>query len=256
MDVKTVIEMYTENNLSTKAIADNFDTYPNKIRRVLISNGVELRSKSEAQKEALKSGRHSHPTKGKTRTEEVKDKISISLEKTWADLPKKERKRRSALAKEQWEKMSDHEKAELRSKAAKALLLTIKEGSKPEKLLYEKIYSSGREVILHKKDLIEGTKYEMDLFLPELSTIIEVDGPQHFKPVFGEKMLRGYVKHDIIKNGVLVKRGYCVIRVKYLCPTFTRSVGRRLWELVEPVLQQVEKKFPSKNKRLIELEIC
>ena len=209
MDVKTVIEMYTKNNLSTKAIADNFDTYPNKIRRVLISNGIELRSKSDAQKEALKSGRHSHPTKGKVRTEDVKDKISISLEKTWANLPKKERKRRSKLAKEQWEKMPEYAKEELRSKAAKALLLTIKEGSKPEKLLYEKIHASGREV-----------------------------------------------KHDIIKNGVLIKRGYCVIRVKYLCPTFTRAVGRKLWELVEPVLQQVEKKFPSKNKRLIELEIC
>ena len=67
--------------------------------------------------------------------------------------------------------------------------------------------------------------------------------------------MREYVKHDIIKNGILLKRGYCVIRVKYLCSNYSRAVGRRLWELVEPVVNRVNKKFPTKENRLIELEI-
>ena len=255
MDVKKIITMYVEENMSTRAIADTFNTYPNKIRRTLVSSGIELRSKSEAQKEALKSGRHSHPTKGKPRPEEVKDKISISLEKVWSEVSDEERSRRSELAKKQWDSMSEQEKIDLRKKASEALFLTIKEGSKPEKFLHEKLQQAGYEVYLHKKDMIEGKKYEMDLFLPEISTIIEVDGPQHFVPVFGEKMLRQYVKHDIIKNGILIKRGYCVVRIKYLCTTFTRAAGRRLWELVEPVVDKIENKFPPQNKRLIELEI-
>jgi len=255
MDIKKIIDMYVEENMSTRAIADTFSTYPNKIRRALVSSGIELRSKSDAQKEALKSGRHSHPTKGKPRPEEVKDKISISLEKAWSEVSDKERSRRSALAKKQWENMPEQEKIDLRKKASEALFLTIKEGSKPERFLYEKLQQAGHEVFLHKKDMIEGKKYEMDLFLPEISTIIEVDGPQHFEPVFGEKTLREYVKHDIIKNGILIRRGYCVVRIKYLCTTFTRAAGRRLWNLVEPVVHQIENKFPPQNKRLIELEI-
>ena len=93
------------------------------------------------------------------------------------------------------------------------------------------------------------------MFLPEISTIIEIDGPQHFRPVFGEKNLREYVKHDIIKNGMMLKKGYCVIRIKYLCNTYSRSVDRRLWDLVEPVVNKISKKFPPEAKRLIELEI-
>ena len=38
------------------------------------------------EKKALKSGRAEHPTKGKKRTEEVKEKISQSMEKQWAEL--------------------------------------------------------------------------------------------------------------------------------------------------------------------------
>ena len=255
MELEKIINMYVEDGMSTKAIAEEFGTYPNKIRRALVSSGVELRSKSAAQKKALENGRAKHPTKGKKRSEEEKDKISASLEKSWSNVTKKERNRRSQMAKDQWENMPEADKLALRKKAAEALLMTVKHGSNPEKLLYEKLTEAGYEVELHKKDMIEGKKYEMDLYLPELSTVIEVDGPQHFKPLFGEKGLREYVKHDIIKNGILLKRGYCVIRVKYLCSNYSRAVGRRLCELVEPVVNRVNKKFPTKENRLIELEI-
>ena len=255
MDLNRVIEMYTQEEMSTHAIAKHFGTYPNKIRRTLVSNGVELRDKSNAQKKALESGRSAHPTKGKQRTDEEKDKISMSVEKAWASLSKKERKRLKDRAKELWDMKSQSEKEEFRKQGSVALFATMKQGSKAERGLYEKLSSSGYEVQLHKKGLIEGKKYEIDLFLPEISTIIEIDGPQHFRPVFGEKNLREYVKHDIIKNGMMLKKGYCVIRIKYLCNTYSRSVDRRLWDLVEPVVNKISKKFPPEAKRLIELEI-
>jgi very-short-patch-repair endonuclease len=255
MDIDIITKMYIDEGKSTHEIAETFGTYPNKIRRTLVSNGIELRNRSESRKAALDSGRAEHPTKGKVRTEEVKEKISMSMEKQWANLSKKEKIRRSKLGKEAWKNKTDADKAELHRKAAKALRDTIKNGSNPERLLRDRLTESGRSVELHKKGLIEGTKYEMDLYLPEIATIIEVDGPQHFKPVFGEKGLREYVKHDIIKNGILIKRGFCVIRVKYLCTSYSRAIGRRLWEAVEPVIEQIETKFPPKDKRLIELEI-
>jgi len=255
MDIDVITKMYLDEGKSTHEIAEILGTYPNKIRRTLVSNGIELRSRSASRKKALKSGRAEHPTKGKKRTEEVKEKISQSMEKQWAELSEEEKQRRSQIGKEAWDSKTEAEKYELQLKAAQALRETIVHGSKPERLLYDKLSESGRVVELHRKGLIEGTNYEMDLYLPELMTVIEVDGPQHFKPVFGEKGLREYVKHDIIKNGILIKRGFCVIRVKYLCTSYSRAVGRKLWETVEPVIQQVEKKFPPKSKRLIELEI-
>ena len=255
MDTSKIIELYVEQKLSTKAIAERYGTYPNKIRRVLVSNGIEMRNKSQAQKQALKSGSAIHPTKGKKRSEEAKDKISSSLERHWSAMPEKERNRRSEIAKKNWDKLSESERKEIQRKGSEALRETIRDGSKAEKSLFQNLQKVGYTVELHKKGLISGEKYEMDLYLPDIDTIIEIDGPQHFMPVFGEKHLREYVKHDAIKNGIMVKNGYCVIRVKYLCPSFTRGVENRLWEMVEPVVKRVATKFPPKSKRLIELEI-
>ena len=255
MDASKIIELYVEQKLSTKAIAERYDTYPNKIRRLLESNGIEIRNKSQAQKQALKSGSAVHPTKGKKRSEEAKDKISSSLEKHWDGMSKTERDRRSSIAKKNWEKLSESERKEIQRKGSDALRDTIRDGSKAERSLLDSLKNAGYNVELHKKGLISGEKYEMDLYLPDIDTIIEVDGPQHFMPVFGEKHLREYVKHDAIKNGIMIKNGYCVIRIKYLCPSFTRGVENRLWEMVEPVVKRVATKFPPKSKRLIELEI-
>jgi very-short-patch-repair endonuclease len=250
-----IIEQYVNEKKSTYEIAVALKTYPNKIRRVLLSNGVEIRTKSQAQKQALENGSAVHPTKGKKRSEEAKDKISSSLEKHWDAMSEQERNRRSALAKKHWDSLSESERKEIQRKGSEALRETIRDGSKAERSLLQNLKNIGYTVELHKKGLISGEKYEMDLYLPDIDTIIEIDGPQHFMPVFGEKHLREYVKHDAIKNGIMIKNGYCVIRVKYLCPSFTRGVENRLWEMVEPVVKQVATKFPPKSKRLIELEI-
>ena len=128
------------------------------------------------------------------------------------------------------------------------------EGSKAEKSLKDGLADAGYNVILHKKDLIEGN-FEIDLFLPELNTIIEIDGPQHFVPVFGEEKLQNTIKFDSIKNGLLISKGYCIIRIKYMCKHMSQSVERKLLKLVVGEVTKIEKKFPSKHKRLIELEI-
>ena len=62
---KKVIKLYNKDNRSTYEIAEMLDTYPNKIRRTLKKHGYELKSKSSAQSNALKSGRRPHPTAGK-----------------------------------------------------------------------------------------------------------------------------------------------------------------------------------------------
>ena len=118
-------------------------------------------------------------------------------------------------AKERWDNIPADKKREMQEKAGRALRMAAVEGSKQEKFLKEKLQEMGIEVVMHKKGLIQGN-FEIDLLLPELNTIIEVDGPQHFLPVFGEDKLAEVIKMDSIKNGLLIAKGYCVIRVKYL----------------------------------------
>jgi very-short-patch-repair endonuclease len=253
IDEGYVIEQYQKNS-STYSIAKELDTYPKKIERILKKNGVTLRSRSQAQANAIKTGRSKHPTKGEKRSEEDKNKISKGKELSWKNTSQEDREKFAQQAKKRWEKMPPDKKKEMMEKAGRALRIAAIEGSKAEKFLQKKLNEMGFDVILHKKDLIEGN-FEIDLFLPELNTIIEIDGPQHFLPVFGEKKLQEVIKFDSIKNGLLVSKGFCVVRVRYLCKNMSRAVERRLWDLVSKEVGKIKDKFPTKNKRFIELEI-
>tara|TARA_R100000988_G_C3950754_1_gene140966 strand:- start:366 stop:878 length:513 start_codon:yes stop_codon:yes gene_type:complete len=169
-------------------------------------------------------------------------------------MPDEQRKKFIDSAKDRWDKMSPEKRREMQEKAGRALRLACIEGSKQEKFLKQKLQDIGYEVIMHKKGLIEGN-FEIDLLLPEINTIIEVDGPQHFLPLFGESKLAETIKMDSIKNGRLISKGFCVIRVKYLCRNMNKSVERKLWNLVSEKVGDIKEEFPSESKRFIELEI-
>ena len=253
IDEGYVIKQYQQNS-STYSIAKELGTYPKKIERILKKNGITLRTRSQAQANAITSGRSKQPTKGEKRSEEDKNKISRGKELSWKNTSEEDREKFSQQAKERWDKIPADKKKEMMEKAGRALRIAAIERSKAEKFLQRKLNEMGYDVILHKKDLIEGN-FEIDLFLPELNTIIEIDGPQHFLPVFGEKKLQEVIKFDSIKNGLLVSKGFCVVRVRYLCKNMSRAVERKLWDLVSEQVGKIQDKFPTKSKRFIELEI-
>ena len=70
---------YNKKNRSTYSIAEEQGTYANAVRRALKKHGFTLKGKSEAQKLALSSGRHKHPTLGTKRTIQEKLKIANSM---------------------------------------------------------------------------------------------------------------------------------------------------------------------------------
>ncbi len=97
-----VVKQY-ENNHSTYSIAKELGTYPKKIERILKKKGVERRTRSEAQKAAIETGRTEHPTKGRKRTEEEKVKISEGVYKNWKEMPEQQKEEISKKAKERWD---------------------------------------------------------------------------------------------------------------------------------------------------------
>ena len=254
IDEGFVIKQYRENK-STYEIAKDLGTYPNKIRRILIKNGEQVRDKSKAQKVALETGRHKHPTKGKNRTDEEKIKISDGMALHWENMDDDEKERRSSQAKKQWEEMTDVERENLRHAAAQAVRVASREGSKSEKFLREGLTEAGYDVIFHKKGLIPNQNLEIDLFIPELKTAIEVDGPAHFFPIWGDANLNHHIKADAEKNGLLLAMGYVVIRVKHLTKNVSNKTQRNLLSAVLEQLSKIKDRFPSKSKRFIELEI-
>ena len=249
-----IIEQYVNEKKSTYEIAQDLKTYPNKIRRALNTLGVDLRDKSSAQTVAIESGRHEHPTRGKKRTEAEKVAISNGMATYWENMEEDERKRRSDLSKKQWAEMSEEDKANLRKLAAEAVRKASKEGSKIEKFIYEGLTKIGYDVIFHKRGLVANENLEVDLFIPAINTAIEIDGPAHFLPIWGEESLNRHIRADAQKAGLLMNRGFVILRVKNIIRNLSQKNMRETLAAILVELKKIEKKFPPATKRLIEIE--
>ena len=255
LDIEWVEKEYWDNQRSICDIAKELGTYNNAVRRALLKGTRGLRSKAEAQTLALSSGRHTHPTKGKHRPDSVKRAISATISETWANLPEEEKQKRSEAGKQQWNQKTAAEKSEFHKKAIKAVRKTSVEGSKLEKFLHEKLTEEDITTEYHKKGLVINDKLEIDIFLPELTTIIEVDGPSHFTPIWGNDALLKTQKADNEKNGLILEHGFCVIRIKQLKKNLSLNDMWKIWDALLVYLKKIQKKYPPKNKRFMEIEV-
>lgn len=250
MDEQLIINEY-KNNKSAKQIADSLHTYPNKIIRILKKHKIEIRNKSDTQSLAIKTGSAKHPTKGKKVKEDTKHKISQKQSDRWGKLSKKQLQKFKDGAKKRWEEMSPEAKYELHKKAGQKLRQASIEGSAAEKYLYGMLQKHGYDTIMHKTKI--GGEFEVDLFLRELNTAIEIDGPQHFLPIFGEETLQKNIKYDSIKNGLLISKGFFVVRVKYMAKKISLKIKRDLWAKVKQAIDDIENGRCS--SKLIEIEV-
>lgn len=205
---------YVEKEKSTYEIAEMSQTYPNKIRRALVSFGIPLRDKSEAQIKALATGRTPHPTKGKKLAEETKIKISDSMANCWDEMDNTERKRRSDISKKNWEAMPLSKIEYMQKKAAECVREAAESGSKLEKFLMNGIRKNKFKVDFHKELFVIDEKQHIDMYVPELNTAIEVDGPTHFKAIWGDEKYSKQVKSDTKKTGFILNAGMKLIRIK------------------------------------------
>lgn len=249
---KDIVKLYSSGDYSTYELAEKFETYPNKIRRILRKNGISLRSKSSAQKNALKKGRASHPTKGKKQSEITKRKISDSQGKLWDKMSDEERERRSENGRDAWNKKSEEEKTKLIRKAQDAIRESSKIGSKMERFLLQELTDAGFRVEFHKDHWLRNQHLQVDLFIPELRTAIEVDGPSHFKPVWGLENLLKNQRADREKTGLVLASGLVMVRIKQekkLSQRYQRQVRGALLG----VLEQIKEKYPEENERYFEI---
>ena len=249
-----IISLYNK-GMSSYAIAEELGTYSTKILRALEYLNVERRDYSEAQSSALKNGRSKHPTKGKKLSDSHKIKIGKERARAWSEMSDEEREKVSRLSREKWQQMTQEEKDNLSRMALEAVRLASKEGSKTERHLRNALEERGWKVEFHKQNLAMGTKLEVDLFLPEFKVAIEIDGPGHFLPIWGEEKLNKQQKADIIKQGLLLNQGYVILRIRQIDKSISLT---RMNSLIQIVIEEVEKirdKFPGKGQRLIEVEV-
>ena len=101
--------------------------------------------------------------------------------------------------------------------------------------------------------IIPSENLEIDLYIPDLKTILEVDGPSHFLPIWGEDKLQKQINADLRKSGVILTKGYAIIRVRSMGQECL-SKREQLIEQILTHLYEIDDKFPPESKRFIEVE--
>lgn len=236
--------LHNSEMLSIGDIADKLATYPNKIRRMAKKLEVDLRDKSQAQSNALATGKLKHPTKGRERTELEKKKIGDKIYDYWAGLSEEEMEERAEISRENWEKLTEIQKQDFHKKANQARLKTSKEGSKLESAI-ESILSAKFRTEKHRELLLHNDRLHIDILLPEIKTAIEIDGPTHFKSIYGDKNLERVKNTDNAKDGLLLNAGFSVVRIQQ-----TRNLSKKLINEIKEelfqILEKIDVKTPTK----------
>ncbi len=250
-----ILRMHEE-GCSSYEIAENLGTYSTKILRALKFLGAEKRDYSEAQKLALKRGRSKPPIeKGSKLTEDHKFKVSEGRARAWSETSDEERERLSQISKDNWLAMSEEEKQNLRSLAAQAVREAATEGSKTERFLRKNLTEQGWTVRFHERNLIPDNKLEVDLYISDIKTAIEIDGPSHFLPIWGVESLQKHQKSDAVKTGLLINEGYVLIRVKQMTKSLSQKKMRTVLDSIVEELNKIANSFPDEENRLIEIEV-
>jgi very-short-patch-repair endonuclease len=251
---KQILSMYDEGK-STYQIAKDLNTYPNKIRRILMKHGIELKTRSEAQRNAIEKGVTNVPTKGKKRTKDEKIKISQGMKEAWKNMDEDMYNQYVERSRLQMLNMPEEDRQKMYESAIKAVQVAGKEGSKLEKFVFSELTKMGYVVEFHKKNLIVNQNLEIDLYIPSCKTIIEIDGPSHFLPIWGEDKLQKQIKADSAKTGLILSKGFVILRVKSVKDKVSLASQQILKKILKETLSKISNNFPDKQERYIEVEI-
>lgn len=252
LDEGFIIDAYVNQGKSTVWIAEQLGTTAKTVRAVILRSGYALRSKKEAAENSYKNGRE-HPQQGKPLSEETKKKIGKSISKNWAELSDENYQKRVEKARETWYNLDVLVREKISSLARSALAISSKDGSKLERAVMAHLLGLKLSPIHHYKNF-PYEKLEVDIFLPANKIAVEIDGPTHFLPIFGEDRLQETIKSDQKKNNLLLGLGYVVIRIGFTKEVSQYQQEDMLKEL-EELIEEINLDFPKDGYRYFELEI-
>jgi very-short-patch-repair endonuclease len=240
-----LLEEYVKNDKSAYELAEMLHTYSNFIYRALRHHNIARKTHADAQKKSLEKGRSKHPTKGTTRDIETKNKIGETVHNYWENMSKKDMAKRIDKSRELWYTHSKEKHTEWRKKSYEKLREAAKDGSKAEKAILSAIIASGYKAQVHNKMVLEGSEMYVDIFLPVELTVIEINGPSHYVPLFGEEILEQTIKRDLKKRELLLANGYKFVEISNESGYYSKTVLDKFCRKFLPVLQEFVKSNES-----------
>lgn len=250
-----LIQKYHVEKKSIRKIADELLTNFTKIEQAFKFHGIPRRSKSEAQKLALEEGVSIHPTAGKERPEDVKNKISETLHKKYQEESEENKEIIRTLRAENWKKIPWGRRKELDLLARKAVVVARKEGTKLQKFIRRFLKDNGIRCVYEAK--CPGVDdFRIKIFLPEDSICIFTNGPAHYFPIYGEEALLAVKESDKAKNDLILDAGFVIIRIRVLVGNCTRGVMFGFCKKLKAIIDKITANYPTtREERLIYVDL-
>jgi very-short-patch-repair endonuclease len=108
------------------------------------------------------------------------------------------------------------------------------------------LLKNGYKVEFHKERLVRNERLQIDMILPEHNIAIEIDGPSHIRPVWGEENFERNKRSDDQKTGLLLGLGFTLIRLLQDSTLSNVRKNAYLNELLKVVESVVDKTETSK----------
>lgn len=250
---------------SITELAERYHTYPNKIRRIFIKNGEPIKTKSEVASSNYAKGRSTAHMKGKKHLQSTKDKMSAGIRAAWKRKSVEELQANTERLRQRWLAMPEKDRQYLSKLATLARLNAAKVGSKLENYIIVALHDAGYTPMFHAKNFLINEALEVDILLPNDKIAIEIDGPSHFEPIWGDEKLQEQIARDSQKTGLLNNEGYKVIRLRTSKKNASKGYMKEMAERVISAvidaeewgefitLEDVDYKRPRATKQEMEL---
>jgi very-short-patch-repair endonuclease len=216
INIQVVRELYLDQGMSMRGVAKKVGVPLATLSRFMKKNGIFARSKGEAQKNFLKE--NDHQMKGHKHSDETRKRISSSLGEFWDGLTDEERtevKRKIGAAwQRKWAGMSDQDRRSMMETLSAKSREAQGNGSRLERFIAEELRKRSYLVEERSTNYTGGKDFETDLALPKELIAIEVDGPTHFLPIYGEEHLAQQKERDARKDDMINSIGYSVLRIQ------------------------------------------
>ena len=241
LDMAEVRRLIEDELLSTYKVAEQVGCNQSHIVRMVAKfnkqnpgNPIKKRNKSEAQLNYIKQT-GTHQRDGTTHDEITKDKISDKMREFYDSPEGVEAKERiSEFRKEEWAEKSEEERAEILTELqlANRAKMQSGEGSNFKNFVAEQLMERGYTVEQRTKTWTPGQQFHVDIALPNEKLIIEVDGPTHWAPIYGEEELQKVIVKDAKKDAALIANGWVVLRVQDSSGSTTRARFKRVLDVL------------------------
>ncbi len=236
--IKKALENMNKAGYSMRDIAKLCEIPLTSLHRMFKNVGASVKDRAEILQEKFRDGKL-EPTIREF-TEEDKVKISEQIAQRWKDRPDITAKIKD-VNRQKWESMSESEKDERTKKMQVGIRKAAEFGSKLEFIVADIISKAGFVSVKHRTGVLSSQDLEFDLYISEIATIIEVDGPSHFLPIWGEDRLQKNKERDIEKAGAATSKGFNFIRIINKRKNITKKYIRELTGRLQEVLFKIQK---------------